>query len=176
MRAHRLRRRRSRRPSAQSTRHAWPEPEQSAPEAYAGAVQALARSREAVAQNDYRLALNYALEARERAQQAVETTVVDRMARKRAAETEIAAVESAVTDLTASLTAARAARVRAAQLRTPRERAGTAEEALQEARAALDREDYDGAQSVLAGVAESLRDVTTGLDAVATSGSRRRRR
>ena len=150
--------------------------ERYAPETYEGAVQALARSREAVTQIDYRLALNYALEAHERAQRAIETTVAERMARKRAAETALAAVESAVEDLTASLTAASAAHVRAARLRAPREAAQTAEEALQEARAALDRKDYDGAQNALAGFADSLGSVTAELDAVAASGSRRRGR
>jgi hypothetical protein len=146
--------------------------EEYAPVELAAAVAALERYDEAVAQRDYRLALSVALDASERARDAARQAADRKAARRGEAEAAIAAASTALQQLHSRLGAARAARVAARDLRAPAAAASDAEDAVQKARAALAREDYAGARTLLDGVSARLAASSKALDAAL---ARRRR-
>ena len=81
-----------------------------APDEFKAAVDALTRAQDAVAQRDYRLALNNALDSRERAQNAAKMAADGKAAARSAAERLLADVTSAIAVSAARLQAAEAAR------------------------------------------------------------------
>lgn len=123
--------------------------EQYATSEYKAAVDALARADAAVAQRDYRLALNNALDARERAQNAARDAANQKAAARGRAERLLAETTTALATATARIDAARAARVPEKALVSAVEGVTAVQKALQEAGAALGREDYQGAQRIL---------------------------
>jgi hypothetical protein len=148
--------------------------EQYAREEYVAAQESLKHAREAVDQRDYRLALNNALDSRERAQNAAKLTADN----KAAARTD---ADRGLVDLTATLAEARV-RVRspeAAQApgRTQalRHAIADAEAALQKARTAFSAGDYTSAAAVTRDPLDLLRAATHDLDAAGSNRSRSRR-
>lgn len=127
-----------------------------APEEYEAAVNALKRSEDAAAQRDYRLALNNALDSRERAQNAAREAASARAQARSQAERTLAEVTTALAAATSTLEAATAAKVPAHALAGSREAIAAAQRSVQEAGTALGREDYLGAQKVLASQAAAL--------------------
>lgn len=131
---------------------------------YRDAQQALDQSQQAVTQRDYRLALRYALDARERAQEAARATADHKAEARGLAERAVLVTETAVRDAETRIEAARAGRVRARDLTPARSATQNARDALQKARAAIEKEAYlevprmlEPAQTQLA---EALRDLT----------------
>jgi len=118
---------------------------------YAAAQTALTQANDAVAQRDYRLALNHALESREQAQNAARTAA-DTRARMRG-DTERALAE--VTSLMAQ-TRNRLSALPPARARRVRQALTTTGEDVQKAGKAIQAEDYEGAQRILAGVKEAI--------------------
>jgi hypothetical protein len=123
---------------------------------YAAATDALKNANDAVAVGDYRLALNYALESREQAQNAARGAA-DAKARVRGE------VERGITEITAliaqarlRLAAAERARVARRLLQQPRAELAAAEAALQKAGEAVSAEDYLAARETLTGVKERV--------------------
>ena len=123
---------------------------------YSAATEALKNANVAVAVGDYRLALNFALESREQAQNAARGAA-DSKARVRAE------VEHAITEITAliaqartRITAAERARVARRLLQAPRADLTAAEAALQKAGEAVAAEDYLLAREALNGVKERV--------------------
>jgi hypothetical protein len=123
---------------------------------YSAATEALKNSNAAVAVGDYRLALNFALESREQAQNAARGAA-DAKARVRAE------VERGITEITAliaqartRITAAERARVARRLLQAPRADLTAAEAALQKAGEAVAAEDYLLAREALNGVKERV--------------------
>jgi hypothetical protein len=123
---------------------------------YAAAIDALKNANEAVAVRDYRLALNYALESREQAQNAARGAA-DAKARVRAE------VERGITEITAliaqarvRLMAAERARIARRLLQQPRADLTAADAALQKAGEAVAAEDYLAARDSLDGVKERV--------------------
>jgi hypothetical protein len=123
---------------------------------YAAAIDALKNANEAVAVRDYRLALNYALESREQAQNAARGAA-DAKARVRAE------VERGITEITAliaqarvRLMAAERARVARRLLQQPRVDLTAAEAALQKTGEAVAAEDYLAARESLDGVKDRV--------------------
>jgi hypothetical protein len=123
---------------------------------YSAAVEALKNANDAVGVGDYRLALNFALESREQAQNAARGAA-DAKARVRAE------VEHGITEITAviaqartRLTAAERARVARRLLQQPRADLTAAEGALQKAGEAVAAEDYLLAREALNGVRERV--------------------
>jgi len=114
-----------------------------------GAVDALQRGYEAVQQRDYRLALNHALDSRERAQNAAREAADGKASARSEAERLLADVTAALASATAALEKAGAARVPKAALEDAGQHLRAAETAVQEAGAALAREDYRGAVELL---------------------------
>src|SRR5919199_6689559 len=116
--------------------------DQYAHDEFAAAEDALKRAHEAVGQRDYRLALNNALDARERAQTAAKEAA-DRKATKRGdAERELLDAMTALNEANSKLRAAEAARAPAKALAGPRHLITDSDAALQKARAAFDQGDY----------------------------------
>jgi hypothetical protein len=133
---------------------------------FKAAVDALARSQDAVNQRDYRLALNHALDSRERAQNAAkiaadQKAIVRSEAERLLNETALALVQ-ANTRLK-PLETAKATRQQAASART---KIDAAENAVQKARAALDSGDYLGARETLRGAMDQTRQAAKELEAV----------
>jgi hypothetical protein len=150
--------------------------ERFAAEEFAAAVDALERSEDAVAARDYRLALNHALDSRERAQNAAKIAVNARADARGHAERAIAEVATLITRAQTQLKDPDVARLNARLLRGPRETVATAEKSLQEARAALAREEYEAAAKGLNGIATQLQAALSQIDAAISPAAPRRKR
>ncbi len=142
----------------------------------AAATEALTRSRQAVAERDYRLALNDALESREHAQNAAREAADTKARLRGEVERALTEVDALLAQAQNALTAAEKARVRGHALQAHREAVAFAMTKLQEARAAVSSGDYAAATTVLAGTKEGLAAAITGLDALARAQTPRRRR
>jgi hypothetical protein len=146
-----------------------------AQEEFAAAEDALKRAHDAVGQRDYRLALNNALDARERAQTAAKEAGDRKAAARTDAERAMLDAMAALTTAHARLRAAEAARAPAKMLAEPRRVLADADSNVQETRAALDKGDYlaviDRARQMSARLHAAARD----LEAAAATPSRRRR-
>lgn len=143
---------------------------------FAAATDALERSEEAVAAGDYRLALNHAIDSRERAQSAAKMAVEGRADARGQAERAIAEVATLISRAQAQLKNPAIVRLNARTLRAPRATVVAAEKMLQEARSALAGENYAAVAKALNGAADDLQAALTEIDAVASPGSSRRKR
>jgi len=144
-------------------------------EEFAAAQDALSRAEKAVGARDYRLALDHALDSRQRAQNAAKLAA-DGMASARVeADRALTAATAAIGALRARLKSADALRLPARTLIAPRQAVADGEQRLQEARAALDRGDYRGAREAAAGANTALIAARTELDAATSAAARRRR-
>ena len=125
---------------------------------YTAAASALQKAHEAVTQRDYRQALNYAIDSRQRSQEAARVAVEGRTRAQRAAEAALTSVSARATVLQQRLKTAEDARVPAKDLRTARTTLAEAQADLQEARTAINGGNYED-------VTESLTEVRGKLDA-----------
>jgi flagellar hook-basal body complex protein FliE len=144
-------------------------------EEFTAAQAALARATDAVAQRDYRLALNNALDARERAQTATREATGRMAAARRDADRALTDVAAAVADARTKLKAAETARVPGATLTNARSAIARAETAVQEARSALGRGDYKAATDAAAKTTATLRQISRDLQTAASVPAHRRR-
>ena len=143
---------------------------------FSAATDALKRSEEAVAARDYRLALNHAIDSRERAQSAAKMAVEGRADARGQAERAIAEVATLISRAQTQLKDPDIARLNGRTLRGPRATVAAAVNMLQEARAALANEEYARVTKALNGAAADLQAALTEIDAVASPGSTRRKR
>jgi hypothetical protein len=143
---------------------------------FSAATDALKRSEEAVAARDYRLALNHAIDSRERAQNAAKMAVEGRADARGQAERAIAEVATLISRAQAQLKDPDIARLNGRTLRAPRATVADAEKLLQKARSALATEDYAAITTALNGAAAKLQAALTEIDAVASPGPPRRKR
>ena len=127
-----------------------------APEELKGAVDALTRAQEAVGQRDYRLALNHALDSRERAQAAAKRAADERAAARSDAERLLADTTAAISIASVRLKAAEDARTPAQSIATLRAAIETARKATEAAGNALAKEDYLVARQRLQGISRAL--------------------
>jgi hypothetical protein len=130
------------------------------------ATDAMRRAEEAVEQRDYRLALNSALDSRERAQTAARNAADGKARARGRAEGLVAEVTTALAAATDRLKNAEAARVPRTATASLAADIKAAQDALQEAGTALGREDYRKAAAVLEGHAARLRASTSAIDRV----------
>jgi hypothetical protein len=130
-----------------------------APEELTSAEQALTRYDAAVDQRDYRQALSHALDARERATAAAAKAASDKALFRGEAERQISALTATVAR--AQTTAAGATRAQAQAARTLRQAIAATERVLQEARAALGRDDVMAARKALEGAEARLAEALT---------------
>ena len=143
---------------------------------FAAATDALKRSEDAVAGGDYRLALNHAIDSRERAQSAAKMAVEVRADARGQAERAIAEVATLISRAQAQLKDPDIVRLNVRTLRAPRATVAAADKMLQEARSALAGENYAAVTTALNGVADDLQAALTEIDAVASPRSSRRKR
>ena len=143
---------------------------------FGAATDALKRAEEAVAARDYRLALNHAIDSRERAQGAAKMSVEGRADARGQAERAIAEVATLISRAQAQLKDPDILRLNGRTLREPRATVAAAEKMLQEARSALAGENYAAVTTALNGVAGDLQAALSEIDAAASPGSSRRKR
>jgi hypothetical protein len=148
--------------------------EQYAPDEYAAATSSLQKAHESVDQRDYRQALSYALDARERAKAAA-SAAADGQAKARAgAETQITGLLALTQQLDTGITEAEAARVPARELREARATLADARARLQEAGTAVTTKKYEEAVNALKGVREKLDAAIKAMDEIRQRPRRRR--
>jgi hypothetical protein len=140
---------------------------------FAAAVASLERSRTAVAERDYRQALNYALDARERAQAAARQAADGKARARTDADRLLRAAADALDRAQARLDAAVAARVPAPALAGPRQAIRGASNAIAAARAAFEKDDFSPARALGDEVAR-LDRVIGEIDAVVAQRASRR--
>ena len=150
--------------------------EEYARDEFGAATEALQRSKDAAVQGDYKLALTEALSSYDHAQTAASTAATERAQVRGQVERELAAIETALTEVRTRLDGA--ARVRSARetVKTLETQAEALAQALQEARARVSAHDYLGARAQLDGlVARARALLTVPLTSPAQSPRRRRR-
>ena len=142
---------------------------------FTAAQDALKRANDAVEQRDYRLALNHALDARERAQNAAKEAADRKTTARSEAERALLDAMTALNDAHTKLRAAETARAPARTLSAARRVITDGEDTVQKARAAFDGGDYLTAKTKMAGTTERLKATAHDLEAAAPNGNRRRR-
>ena len=136
-----------------------------ATEEYDAAVTALKLANEAVAQRDYRLALNHALDARERAQGAAKKAADQQASLRSGAERRLGELTAMLDQASQRLAAAEAARVPRRALMAPRAAIAAASGSLQKAGTEIHDGYYQESQTRLSESAASLRAAIVEIDA-----------
>ena len=150
--------------------------EQYAATELAAATDALKRSEEAVAQNDYRLALSLAIDSRERAQIAAKTAGETRAKARGNAERIVAEANSALTQARARFDDTALAKLPRRTATEARDAFATAERNMQEARAALERDDYERAITAATTLSTHIQETLATLDKPVAAPPARKRR
>jgi hypothetical protein len=150
--------------------------ERYATEQYTAATASLKAADEAVALRDYRLALNHALESRERAQNAAREAADTRARIRGEVERSMAEVAALLAQANSLVAAAEKARVNRRVLTEARATLAEVNGSVQKAGAAVKADDYMAAQPAMMGVKERIEGVITSLDAAIRAQSSRRRR
>jgi Domain of unknown function (DUF4398) len=145
-----------------------------ATEEFTAATLALTNAKEAVDQRDYRLALNHALDSRERAQNAAKMAADGKATARTEADR---AINAAQAEINAAETRVKTAETgkSARALDGPRHAIGTAQATLQEARADFEKGNYLEIPAKVGAATASLAAVSAELDAVGVTPTRRRR-
>jgi len=143
---------------------------------YAAATASLQSANDAVAQRDYRLALNHALASREQAQNAAREAADGKARTGAEVERTMAEIAGLLAQANTQITAAQRARVPAGLLREPAAEIEAVNAVVQKAGEAVNADDYLGAQAMLQGVKERIQKAIAAIDAATTSQSARRRR
>ena|SRR5436190_20496744 len=142
---------------------------------YSAAQDALKRANEAVEQRDYRLALNNALDARERAQNAAKEAADRKTTARSEAERALLDAMTALNDAHTKLRAAETAHAPPKLLTTARHVITDGEDTVQKAREAFDNQDYLGVKTTVSGMTGRLKAAAGELEAAAPGSNRRRR-
>ena len=146
-----------------------------APTEFSAATTALKNATDAVAQGDYRLALNHAIDSREQAQNAARVAADTRAKVRGEVERSIAEVNALITQVNAWIASPAAARTPRAR-RTAQQVVTTSTADVQKAGSAMQAEDYAGAQNVLTATKERLQKVMpTAANTAAAQSTRRRK-
>ncbi len=142
---------------------------------YNAATDALKRAQDAVAQRDYRQALNEALDSREHAQNAAREAADTKAQVRAEVERDMAQIAALMAGANTRLAAATRARVPGRVLDDPRGQLAAVDDSVQKAGAAMKADDYLAARAVLQGVKERIQQAVRALDAPAVQSSRRPR-
>jgi len=146
-----------------------------ATEQYDSSVKALKSAQDAVAARDYRLALNYALDSRDRAQGAAKEAASQQVTQRSGAERLLAEVAALLHSAKLQLTQAEEARLPKRTLTSTRDAIAQADGALQKAGTGIQEGEYQSSQTQLSESAAKLKaaiaEIDTGLKA---RGVRRR--
>ena len=149
--------------------------EQYAAAEFTAATKALAQSNEAVTVRDYRLALNYALESREQAQNAARTAADTRAKLRGDVERSIAEAKSLIAQARARVDGPSGAQIPRGTRRTAQQRLKQLEGELQKADASLQAEKYQEADQLLTGIKRQIQSVVTTISRGPSSQSQRQR-
>ena len=133
------------------------------------------RAHDAVAQRDYRLALNNALDSRERAQDAAKQAADGKTAARAAADHALSAAVEALTSARNALKAAETSHEPARLLTAARRTIADEDEHLQEARTALEKGDYATVVDLASTVTKAATGITGELESAGPAASHRRR-
>jgi hypothetical protein len=148
----------------------------SAPAELNAAIEALRRSEEAVAERDYRLALSLAIDSRERAQTAAKVAVNVRAKARGDVEGQIGQASTLLAQARARLRDPDVAGLPRRTVQDQRAVIDAATKSLQDARTALNNDDYEKANEAMEGVVGRIQKAIAALDAAADGGPSRRRR
>ena len=149
--------------------------EQYASEEFAAAQTALKNATDAVEQRDYRLALNHALDARDRAKTAAREAADRKAAARVDADRALVASGRALAQAQIRLKSADTTRVSARVLQDARRTLATAERTVQKARTSFDQGDYPAATQAAIQATSQFQSIARTLDPAQTDGARRRR-
>ena len=142
----------------------------------AAAVDLLARSAQAAAGNDYRLALSLAIDSRQRAQDAARTAVDNRARARGNAERGLAELNVLLSQARNRFDHPAVTKLPRRVLDQARQSVATAEEAMQEARAALEKDEYGRASQRIEGVSQRLQEALRQIDDATGMSAMRKRR
>ena len=143
---------------------------------FEAATNSLAASTQAVDQRDYRLALNHALESRERAQNAARLAAEAQGALRADLERSITEVSNLLVQANGRLTTAEKTRVARRTIGDAKKSIAAATEQLQKARTAAQAQEFTAAQTALTTAKERATQAITRLDEAMRPPSARRRR
>jgi hypothetical protein len=137
--------------------------EQYAHEEFSAATTALEHANEAINQRDYRLALNHALDSRERAQTAAKMAADGKAAARLEADHAIASAADLLASMRTRIAEADRSRTPARLLMNPQKVMAAAERQVQEARTAYAKADYaratTTAQDAVVPITAALQDL-----------------
>jgi hypothetical protein len=147
-----------------------------APDEYASATKALQQANDAVAQRDYRAALNLAIESREHAQNAAREAAETRARVRGQVERSMAEVATLLAEANERVTTAPRSRIPRRVVRQAQQTLAGVNDDVQKAGAAMKAEDYSGASAALTGVKERIQQVIASLTPPAPTQTSRRPR
>ena len=142
---------------------------------YTAATDALKRAQDAVAQRDYRQALNEALDSREHAQNAAREAADARAQLRGEVERDMAQIAALIAEANTRLAAATRSRTPRRVLDGPRTDLAAVDQSVQKAGAAMRADDYLAARTALQGVKERIELALKALETPAVQSSRRAR-
>jgi len=143
---------------------------------YTAAVDALKSAQDAVGQRDYRLALDRAIESRERAQIAARDGANSKAQVRGEVERMMAEIATLVAQANVRLDAAGKARVSARMLREPTEAVAAINAEMQKAGEAIRAGDYLSARRLLENLKDRIQNTIAAIDAAMAQQAGRRRR
>jgi hypothetical protein len=143
---------------------------------YSAATDALKNATAAVAARDYRLALNYALESREHAQNAARGAADAKASVRVEVDRAVAEITTLVKQGRSRLAAAERARAPRRLLKQPANDLASADAVLQKAGEAIAAADYLAAKAALAGVKERVETALAAIDTAIPGRSSQRQR
>jgi hypothetical protein len=143
---------------------------------YSAATEALTNANTAVTQGDYRLALNYALESREHAQNSAREAADTRARLRGEIERNMAQVALLMAQADTRLEAARKTRAPRRALDEIAVAIAAVNEDVQKAGEAIKADDYVTARGALDGVKERIETTIAAIDDASTPAAQRRRR
>jgi hypothetical protein len=146
-----------------------------ATEQYESAVKALNSAQDAVAARDYRLALNYALDSRDRAQRAAKEAASQQVALRSGAERLLAELAAHLHSAKRQLSQAEQAKLPRRTLTNARDAIAQADLALQKAGTGIQEGEYQSSRAELSESAETLKAAMAEIEtATRARGARRR--
>jgi len=141
----------------------------------AAAEAALTRAGAAVSSRDYRLALNDALDSRQRAQNAAKLAADGMAAARAEADRTITRAASGVGAMRTRLKSSEVPRLPARTVTAVRASVADADRHVQEARAAFASGDYQAAQAAAGAANTALSEATRNLETAAAAAAKRKR-
>jgi hypothetical protein len=142
---------------------------------YTAATAALKRSQDAVAQRDYRQALNEALDSREHAQNAAREAADTKAQLRAEVDRDMAQIALLIAAANTRIAAATRARVPRRVLDAARQELAAVDDSVQKAGEAEKADDYVTAKAALQGVSERIQHAMNSLGPPAAQSSRRDR-